>query len=142
MLPQMIATFCAALFAGAAVYINVVEHPARMALGPATALAQWAPSYQRATLMQAPLALIGATAGVVAWATGGHMVWLIGALLLGAVIPITLLVILPTNKRLQALPPAAADAGTRHTIKTWARLHLVRDAAGLLATAAYLWADH
>ena len=134
----MIATFCAALFAGAAVYINVVEHPARMALGPATALAQWAPSYQRATLMQAPLALIGATAGVVAWATGGHMVWLIGALLLGAVIPITLLVILPTNKQLLA-PPTAEDLGrVRVLLGRWNRLHALRSVLSVTALVLFL----
>ena len=55
-------------------------------------------------------------------------------------LPFTLLVILPTNKRLQALAPASADPGARRLIETWARLHLVRDALGLTATAAYLWA--
>jgi len=68
--------------------------------------------------------------------------WLAGAVLIFANLPYTLLVILPTNKRLQALVSAAADGSTRRSIETWARLHLVRNALGLLATAAYLWAGH
>ena len=68
--------------------------------------------------------------------------WLAGAVLIFANLPFTILVILPTNKRLQALAPAAADGSTRRAIETWARLHLVRDALGLSATAIYLWAGH
>ena len=65
---QLIATLCAAIFTGAAIYINLVEHPARMSLGTAVALAEWKPSYRRATLMQAPLAIAGLAAALVAWA--------------------------------------------------------------------------
>src|SRR6266850_5089139 len=53
---EFLAILCAAVFAGAAIYVNLVEHPARMSLDTRAAAAQWAPSYQRATLMQAPLA--------------------------------------------------------------------------------------
>jgi len=63
---QLIATLCAAIFTGAAIYINLVEHPARMSLGTAVALAEWKPSYHRATLMQAPLAIVGLAAALVA----------------------------------------------------------------------------
>src|SRR3979411_2428229 len=55
---QFLATLSAALFAGAAIYINVAEHPARMGLDTRSAAMQWAPSYQRATWMQAPLAIV------------------------------------------------------------------------------------
>jgi hypothetical protein len=68
---QFIATFCAAIFAGAALYINFVEHPARLSLDTAAAVAQWAPSYQRATLMQAPLAVVGFLAALGVWLLGG-----------------------------------------------------------------------
>jgi hypothetical protein len=54
---KFIAIISAAVFAGAALYINVAEHPARMVLDTRFAAAQWAPSYRRATWMQAPLAL-------------------------------------------------------------------------------------
>jgi hypothetical protein len=62
---ELIATLCAALFAGAALYINVAEHPARMSLETRIAVLQWAPSYKRATWLQAPLALVSFLSGVV-----------------------------------------------------------------------------
>jgi len=65
---EFAATFCCALFAGAAVYINAVEHPARMSCGTEAAVAEWTPSYQRATWMQAPLAVVGFVCAVVAHA--------------------------------------------------------------------------
>ena len=72
---QFLATLAAALFAGAALYINLVEHPARMALDTKSAGLQWAPSYRRATWMQAPLALISVAAGLISWWLGGGVDW-------------------------------------------------------------------
>jgi len=54
MWPLIIATVCAGMFAGAAIYINAVEHPARRSCGNEIALQQFAPSYHRATLMRRP----------------------------------------------------------------------------------------
>lgn len=135
MMFEMIATLCAGLFAGAAIYINLVEHPARMSLGSGPALAEWAPSYHRATRMQAPLALIGAIAAIVAGVTGNGAGWVAGGLLLGAVIPMTLLVIFPTNREL--LDPATAGDPDRAGVllDRWNRLHAVRS---VLSTAALL----
>jgi Domain of unknown function (DUF1772) len=142
MLVGQLALIAAAAFTGAAIYVTIAEQPARLVLDDRAMLRQWQSSYPRASVMQASLALISALLGLAAYWSSGDWRWLVGAVLILANLPYTLLVILPTNKRLQALTPAAADAGTRRTIKTWARLHLVRDAFGLLATAAYLWADH
>ena len=135
---QLLATFSAALFAGAALYISLVEHPARMQLETRIAAAQWAPSYARATWMQAPLALLSFLAGTTAWLKGAGASWLIAALLIGAVVPFTLVVIHPTNHQL--LDPARdrSSAETRVLLERWARLHAVRTALSLAATAAYL----
>jgi hypothetical protein len=132
----------AAAFTGAAIYVTIAEQPARLVLDDRAMLRQWQSSYPRASVMQASLALGSALLGLAAYWSSGDWRWLAGAVLIFANLPYTLLVILPTNKRLQALVPAAADAGTRRTIETWARLHLVRDALGVLATVAYLWAGH
>jgi len=138
MTAQLIATLCAAIFAGAALYINLVEHPARMSLGVAAALAEWRPAYQRATMMQAPLAIIGLIAGVTAWAMGAGAMWLVGALLLGTVVPFTLLVTFPTNRQL--LDPAVATDLTRARLllDRWNRLHAVRSALGVAALLVFL----
>ena len=100
MLFELIATFCAGLFAGAALYITFVEHPARLECGTALAATEFVPSYRRATVMQASLAAVGFVATQVAWLQGAGGLVMLAGVLLGLVIPFTLLVIMPTNERL------------------------------------------
>lgn len=135
---QLLATLSAALFAGAALYINLVEHPARMQLDTRVAAAQWAPSYARATWMQLPLALLSVVAGTTVWLMGAEVSWLIAALLIGAVVPFTLVAILPTNHELLAPSRDPGSAETRTLLERWARLHAVRTALSLAATVTYL----
>jgi hypothetical protein len=98
MIWQLIAALCSGTFAGAAIYISAVEHPARLECGSLLALREFVPSYRRATVMQASLAAVGCLAAAAAWSTGRGSLCLLGAILLGSVIPFTLIVILPTNK--------------------------------------------
>src|SRR5215470_731452 len=116
------ATVCAGLFCGAALYVNLVEHPARMSCGQELAVREFAPSYHRATILQAPLALGGLTVGLVAaWQLGDAGV-AAGAVLLGASVPFTLIAIFPTNKQLldRALDPQSARAAG--LLRRWNRL--------------------
>src|SRR5262245_56910090 len=83
---EIIAVLTGTLFARAALYINAVEHPARMLLDTKSAALQWAPSYKRATFVQAPLALISFACGSLAWLSGASIWWLVAALLMGAVV--------------------------------------------------------
>ena len=99
---QFLAVLCCTLFAGAAIYISLVEHPARMGCDTKTAATVWAPSYKRATVMQAPLAGLSFLSGVGAWLFGGGVLWLIGAVLIGLVIPFTFIGVMPTNHQLLA----------------------------------------
>jgi hypothetical protein len=138
MLLKFIATFAAAIFAGAALYINVAEHPARMTLDTRFAAAQWAPSYRRATWMQAPLALLSLVTGVATWLLGGGLGWAIAALLIGAVVPFTLFGIMPTNNALLAPDRDLGAAETRTLLENWAHLHVVRTVLSLAATILYL----
>jgi len=135
---KFVATFSAAIFAGAALYINVAEHPARMMLDTKFAAAQWAPSYRRATLMQAPLALLSLVAGFGSWLLGGGLGWAIAALLIGAVVPFTLLGIMPTNRALLAPGRDLGAAETRTLLEYWAKLHAVRTVLSVAATILYV----
>lgn len=132
---QWLALSCTSLFAGAALYISLVEHPARLQCDTAVALAQWKPSYALATIMQASLAVIGALAGLGAWLAGSGLGWLFAALSLGAVVPFTFIVIMPTNHRLKLPERDPAAAETRMLLEAWGRLHAVRTALSLLAMA-------
>ncbi|WP_275425574.1 DUF1772 domain-containing protein [Methanosarcina horonobensis] len=73
-----------------------------MSCGTKIAATVWAPSYKRATLMQAPLAILSFLAGVSAWLLGGDILWLFGAGLIGSVVPFTFIAIMPANHRLLA----------------------------------------
>src|SRR3712207_3301011 len=81
-LAELIATLSSGLFTGAAVYINLVEHPARMQTGIRPALTEFAPSYHRATVTQVSLAIAGFLSGLVAWRSSSEAGWLIGSVLL------------------------------------------------------------
>jgi uncharacterized membrane protein len=136
----LLALVIAAVFAGAAIYINVAEHPARLGLPVGALLTQWKPSYARGFAMQATLAVLGGALGAVAWWTTGNGLWLAGAVVLVANWPFTLLVIMPTNRRLLATAPDSANAATRSLLEQWGRLHAVRSVLGAIATALFLLA--
>lgn len=135
---QFLAMLCCILFAGAAIYINLVEHPARMGCDTKTAATVWAPSYKKATLMQAPLAVISFLAGVAVWLLGGGLLWLIGAVLIGLVVPFTFIAVMPTNNQLLAPGRDLSSAETRSLLEKWGRLHAVRSVLSFLASIVYL----
>jgi hypothetical protein len=127
-LSESLSLLCSGLFAGAALYITFVEHPARMQCGTTIAITQFAPSYKRATIMQASLAALGTLSAIAAWLQGAPTPWLIAGLLLGAVIPFTLIVILPTNNRLLHPSLDKNSELARQLLQRWATLHAVRSA--------------
>lgn len=133
------ATLSAGLFAGASVYINLVEHPARMQAGTNVALTEFAPSYHRATVTQVSLASIGLLSALVAWRSRSDSRWLVGGGLLVSVIPFTALAILPTNKQLLD-PQTANDLALAEKLLTrWGRLHAVRSVLSLASLLLFLF---
>ena len=140
MVPGLIALVVASLFAGAALYITLVEHPARMVLEDGPLLAQWQPSYNRALPIQAGLAVLGGAAGLLSWYSLRDWQWLAGSLLLLANWPFTMLAIMPTNKRLMAMQPQHAGAESRDLLHRWGNLHAVRGLLGSAASLLFAWA--
>lgn len=135
---QFIATLCCALFSGASIYINLVEHPARLECGTELAATVFGPSYRRATLMQASLATLGFVCAEAAWLLGAGVSWLVGGLLLGLVIPFTLLVIMPTNTQLLSPSLDKTSSQARELLSHWGRLHAVRSCLSFVALVIFL----
>src|ERR1700686_2618943 len=107
MLAGQLALVVAALFTGAAVYVNVAEQPARLRLDDRALLTQWKPAYKRGFAMQATLAIIGFLLGLLGWWHTGHCPCVLGAAILVANCPSPPLCTMPTNKKLRATEPAS-----------------------------------
>jgi hypothetical protein len=140
MIAGILALVFAAMFTGAAIYVNVAEQPARLGLEDRAMLAEFKPSYKHGFAMQAPLAAISGVLGVAAYFVRQDWRWLLRAALIFANWPYTVLGILPTNRKLAAVPVESAGAGSRRMIESWGRLHPVRSGLGLAATLTFVWA--
>jgi hypothetical protein len=138
MIAGHLALIVAAVFSGAAVYVNLVEQPARFGLDDGALLAEWKPSYRRGFAMQAPLALVGCLLGLFAWWQTRELLFLIAGVTMLANWPWTIVVIGPVNAALMSAEPAQADAQTRALIVRWGKLHAVRTALGFVAVVALL----
>ena len=136
---EFVAVLACSLFTGAAVYISLVEHPARMECGVEIAATEFSPSYRRASIMQATLAAVGLVSSIAAWLAGATFWWVVAGALLGSVIPFTLILILPTNKLLlsPALDKRSLEAG--QLLARWGALHAVRSVLSALALLLFLY---
>jgi hypothetical protein len=138
---KLLAVLSAGMFAGAAFYLTTVEHPARMSIGIAPALQEFRASYNRAAPQQAALATVCFLSSAAVAVLTRDWIWLVGGCLLGAVVPFTLVAIMPTNRRLlDETHPLDADA-TKPLLVTWARLHAVRTVLSVIGFLVLLWAS-
>ncbi|SRR6266851_948033 len=116
---NFIAILSATCFAGAAVYINLVEHPARLSCGTEIA---------------------ATVAGAIRWLQTANVVWLCGAAAILAVVPVTLVVIFPTNKKLLEPGRDLTSSETQCLLERWGRLHAIRSALSIAASVLFIWA--
>jgi len=136
---EFVAVLTCGLFTGASVYINLVEHPARMECGVEITATGFAPSYRRATVMQATCAALGPLSSVAAWLAGATFWWLVAGALLGSVIPFTLFVILPTNKLLLSPTLDRQSVEAERLLARWGTLHAVRSVLSGTALLLFLY---
>ena len=120
-------------------YVSFVEHPARMECGTSLAIREFAPSYRRATVMQVLLSVTGSLAAAAVWLMGASFWWLVGGAILFSIIPFTLLVIFPTNKKLLVLSPHENSDLTSMLFTRWARLHAVRSLLSFLSFSIFIF---
>ena len=87
----------------------------------------------------ATCAVVSLLASITTWLVGASHLWLIAGVLLGSVIPFTLIVFLPTNKRLlnPTLDRRSIDA--EGLLTRWGRLHAVRSVLSGLALLLFLY---
>jgi hypothetical protein len=140
MLIGHLALVVASLFSGAAFYVNFAEQPARLQLDDKALLTEWKPSYRRGFAMQATLAMLAFFLGAIAWWQTSIAAFLIGALLILAPWPWTLLVMKPVNDKLMRTDLTKAGPDTRATLHQWNRLHAVRTLLGAAAVISFLFA--
>jgi len=89
--------------------------------------------------MQAPLAAIGSLAALVSWWFDRGLGWLIGGLLLLLIILFTLVVIFPTNKRLESQELDLRSEEACCLLRRWGRLHAVRSILSVLAFVIFVF---
>lgn len=140
MISEILATLACGIFAGAAAYVSLVEQPARLSCGITLAVTEWRPSYKRGTTLQAPLAVLGSVFALLSWWLEKRPAWLIGGAMLFAVIPFTLVVIFPTNKKLESNQLDVSSAQAERLLRLWGTLHAVRTGLSLLAFVILLFA--
>jgi hypothetical protein len=88
--------------------------------------------------MQVPLAVIGSLAALVSWRIDGDLAWLVGGLLLLLNIPFTLVVMWPTNKRLESQELDLRSEEADRLLRRWGRLHAFRTLLSGLAFLVFL----
>lgn len=140
MLVLLVALLAATLFTAAALYITLVEHPARLALAEGPMLIQWQQSYRRALPIQSVLALVAGMSGVgVGWVLGSGIA-VAGGLAMLANWPFTVAALLPINRRLFVATAGTGDSGSHRLLLRWGRLHDVRSLLGMAGMALLLCA--
>ena len=139
MSPGSLALALAAAFCGAALYVNLVEQPARLALDDEAMLHEWNPSDRRGVALLAGLSLLSAAFGLVAYFASQDVRWAAGALIVILAWPYTAFTMTPLNNQILTLAPRDIGAA-RMLVRQWGLLEYGQTGIGLVACAVYLWA--
>ena len=139
MSPGALALVLAAAFSGAALYVNLVEQPARLELDDQAILNEWTPSDRRGAALLAALSLLSAATGLIAYFSSEDVRWAIGALIVILSWPYAFFAMAPLNDQILTLAPRDIGAA-RLLVRQWGLLEYGQTAIGVFACAAFLWA--
>ena len=139
MILEILSIIGSGTFFGAAIYISIAQHPATLEAGVSVGGRFFPPMYNRAAPMQIALAVIGSATGLILWWLESNSWWLVGALLLIAVIPITLILIKPVNDILLHPENDPDSEQTLVLLKKWGPKHWLRSIVSGASFFIYLW---
>jgi hypothetical protein len=135
--PGLFAFAAASAFVGAALYINLVEQPARFQLDAGSSIQEWKPSNRRGFLMLALLAILSALLAYAEYARSGDVRWTIGGTLLLASWLYAYFVMTRVNIWLYAAPSRGA---AHELLRQWGVLEWGQTVIGLAAWAVFVGA--
>ena len=140
MRPGLYAFAAAAGFLGAAIYIGLVEQPARLVLSSRAMIQEWALSNWRGTLMLSVLAVVSAILAYMQFSANGDVRWIIGGIMILASWPYAYFLMVPVNVWLCAIPPGRAVSPVRKLMRDWGLLEWGQALIGFAATCVFAWA--
>jgi hypothetical protein len=140
MRPGLYAFAAAASFLGAAIYIGLVEQPARLRLGSRAMIKEWTLSNRRGTLLLSVFAVVSAILAYIQFRSNGDVRWLIGGATILASWPYAYFVMVPVNVWLCAISPGRAVSPVRELIRDWGLLEWGHALIGFAAVCAFAWA--
>jgi hypothetical protein len=131
----------ACAFVGAALYVNFVEQPARLALDPQWMVREWVRSNRWGFVLLSALAVLSALLAYVDYALTRDARLIIGGTIILASWPYTYFVIIPVNVWLCTIPADAAPSAARELMRDWGLLEWGQTAIGLAACWMFAWAS-
>ena len=140
MRPGLYAFAAAASFLGAAIYVCVVEQPARLKLSGAAMIREWRLSNRRGALILSVLAVVSAILAFIQFKSNGDVRYLIGGVTILASWPYAYFVMMPVNIWLWVLPPGRAVTPVRELMRDWGLLEWGHALIGFAAACAFAWA--
>ena len=139
MRPGLYAFGSAACFLGAAIYIGLVEQPARLRLSSRAMIKEWALSNRRGTLTLSVFAVVSAILAYIQFRANGDVRWLIGGTTILASWPYAYFVMMPVNVWLYVIPPARAVSPVRELMRDWGLLEWGHVLIGFAAACVFAW---
>jgi hypothetical protein len=139
MRPGLLAFATACAFVGAALYINIVEQPARLALDARAIVREWMTGNRRGFVMLAVMAVVSALSGYADWVRTADVRWLLGAVVILASWPYAYFVMTPVNIWLYVVRRNAPPSVVRELIRDWGLLEWAQTAIGLGGACMFAW---